>query len=378
VDSHPPLKQVRLVDVRDVYERHVRGKLLVYLDTNVFINLTRQKPTIDSSDAVACLAACRRAKASGRVLFPLSHALISELLEQKLSDEPTSRTGHLARAALMDELSDGVSFRATHHIYDLEAEAAVPLLSGTQANAPDHTRMFTYAAEWPADRVLEFPPSAVWTDAAIQSLLKHAEKEWPSNSVLPLLERAGEQVRSSHRAIRQGKQAELAQSIARAADNVRNTNGSVNWTRALRQEQEHVFRSCVLPALRRALAIGRPPNEASSLIAAAERLVNEGNGNSLTLGQLLAAMPATGHHAELFARRVMNPERTYVDGDFLDNEHAEVPPAYCRAVVTERGLATLLRQCDVPKARGCAFISAGNGRSLLFSLTEWLEEQDLA
>src|SRR5512140_981275 len=69
-------------DPRAVYRDHVERKRLVYLDTNVYIELTHAK----TPDARACLAACRSAKASSRMLFPLSYALFSELLEQRRSE----------------------------------------------------------------------------------------------------------------------------------------------------------------------------------------------------------------------------------------------------------------------------------------------------
>jgi hypothetical protein len=89
----------QLFDPEDVYRDTVAGRSLVYLDTSVWVTLADGR----SEKARACLTLCERAVRDGRMLFPTSHASISELFEHP---EAAPR---LRQAGVMDALSLGVA-----------------------------------------------------------------------------------------------------------------------------------------------------------------------------------------------------------------------------------------------------------------------------
>jgi hypothetical protein len=313
------------------------------------------------------LAACRSAKASARALFPLSYALFSELLEQCRSDGP------IARGALMDELSEGVSFRGTQHVYDIEARAAFPMLFGKPALEPDRRELFTYVGNCLGDwslRLPTLPPN--WTDDATRTLMAQVRSSDAFNSVSWWLANHDlEAHRAGHENILRRHRQQSADSYARAAECARNPDGKLNKRKALLQEQLTIFKMRVLPALIRLLVEGRPADEAGALLFKAQRALGE--GSEQRLGELMRAMPATGLCGEVHAMRVMNPSRRYRDEDFWDVEHVMVPPVYADAFVTlDRELADILRRSEAPSRRGCRILSSLNG------LTDWLCERGLA
>jgi hypothetical protein len=318
---------------RAVYCDHVEGKRLVYLDTNVYIELRHAK----TLDARACLAACRSAKASRRVLFPLSYALFSELLEQRRSK------GLIARGALMDELSEGVSFRGTQQVCDIEARAAFPMLFGKPAREPDRRELFTYVGNCLGDWFLTFPSFPLNRNDDVPTLLMallrssgalNSVSWWLVNHDLDAHRVGHGNILSRHRQ-------QSAESYARAAECARNPDGKLNKRKALLQEQLTIFKMRVLPALSKLLLEGLPADEAGALLFKAQRALGEGSEERLC--EFMRAMPATGLCSEVHAMRVMNPSRRYRDEDFWDVENAAVPPAYVDAFVTRDGeLANIL------------------------------------
>lgn len=84
----------------DIYYKYVRGRTLIYMDQNVWIDLEEGKYP-------AVLVLLRELKRRGRILCPLSFALVEELF-----DQPTQEFRQ-RRAKLMDELSGGAIVRSS-------------------------------------------------------------------------------------------------------------------------------------------------------------------------------------------------------------------------------------------------------------------------
>lgn len=82
----------------EIYSRNVRGRTLIYLDQNIWIDLEEGK----YSDVLILLRALRQ---SNRILCPLSSPLVQELFAQ-----PTHEYRQ-RRSRLMDELSGGIAIR---------------------------------------------------------------------------------------------------------------------------------------------------------------------------------------------------------------------------------------------------------------------------
>ncbi len=347
----------RLLDERAIYARYVKGKTLVYLDTNLWIRLSHGNTPEDRE----CLAVCRAVRASGQVIFPLSYALWSELLNQQPT--PSMR----ARAKLMDELSDGISFRDTGEIRCVEAEAAFPMTFGEASMTPDRSRLFTFIKDCLgdsyaiADRALSGADFASWV-AFLRSRVNFRSLEWIIDNMDLDRHRAG------HAAKKAEREQLLVAGINRAADNARNAVGKVNFAKALAEEREALFKKCILPTLNEVLMRGRNMSQVAALLAEAKEKI--GVGSPKRLAQLMAAMPSTGHSCELWARRLLNTDAKYDMADFWDTEHAEIPPMYCDAfAVEDKGLRHLVNSCKGPPTPECAVLANLN------ELKKWLERR---
>jgi hypothetical protein len=144
----------------------------------------------------------------------------------------------------------------------------------------------------------------------------------------------------------------LLDSIPRAADACRNRDGTLNRDKVFLQEALSCFAS-IKPMLLAALHEQRP--EGVNMIAT---LAQSDPGGPDRLRRLLDAMPSAANEVDLFVGRVMNPNRKYrVRNDFWDVEHAAIPAVYSNVWVTlDRGLASLVRNCNAPQQRGCRIL----------------------
>lgn len=355
--AQPP--PVRVFDSREVYRKHVDGKRLVYLDTNLWIHLAWGDPV----EAADCREECRRAHGDGKVLFPLSYAAVSELFGQQRS------VHQRRRAELMDELSEGVCLRSEKLAIHVEAAAALPVLLGASPTEPDRSEMFTYIASRFGDLTL------VNQSHAPAEVVYRAAEYWrthPSARSLcwHLDHGKVDGVRRDHAA----KDAEhlrlLAEGHRKASESVRNANGSLNFERALRNERVYVFQHSVWPSLEKLLRGSLPGPLFDALVA---HVAGRGGLGRKGLRKLFDSMPSTDLYFELYARRSMNPTRNTEGGDFWDIEHARLAPAYTHAFAsTDRELVAALRSSEIPRRRGCEILGG------ISELRAWLRSSQNA
>src|SRR5579883_1426044 len=291
----PQPPPVRVFDPHEVYRKHVDGKRLVYLDTNLWIHLAWGDPV----DAADCREECRRAHSDGKVLFPLSYAAVSELFEQQRS--PHQRR----RAELMDELSDGVCLRSEEIAIHVEAAAAWPVLIGQPPMEPDRSEMFTYIASRFGDLTLVNQPHA--PAEVVYRCAEYVRDHPMARSLCWHLDHGNvDGVRNDHAA----KDAEhlrlLAEGQQKGSESARNADGSLNFDRALRNERVYVFQQSVWPALEKLLRASLPVALFEALV---EYVAEHGGLGRKGLRKLFAAMPATDLFCEMYARRSMNPSR---------------------------------------------------------------------
>jgi len=123
-------KGVRLFEPVAVYAAHVAGRCVIYLDHNIWIDLRDAA----SAEARECLGLCFASR--DKAVFPVSHAAIAELMLVPRSDDREKQ------AALMDELSGGISFRVSPSILAVEAAAAYRLLFYDEAPTRDRSSFF--------------------------------------------------------------------------------------------------------------------------------------------------------------------------------------------------------------------------------------------
>src|SRR5687768_16319592 len=142
-----------------VYDEHVAGRAVIYLDTNVWIDLAQERTEL----ARAVKAAALEAQARRNVIFPVSYPAASELMKQHVTS--ASRR----EAVVMDELSECVSFRAMHHVREIEV---LRVYGYVMEEAPRELRsqVFTATACFAGDGSMTYPEgwaeddAAAWTD----------------------------------------------------------------------------------------------------------------------------------------------------------------------------------------------------------------------
>ena len=134
-------EEMRLDGERSAYRRHVTGRKVAYLNTEMWIQLGRDGDEL----ALQCRSLCEDAVKQKRLIFPLSYAACSELVQQAPSPSRAERVH------LMQSLSEGVAFRDRATVYRIEAEAALPLLLGEEPTEPDISRLFAGVKECLSD-----------------------------------------------------------------------------------------------------------------------------------------------------------------------------------------------------------------------------------
>jgi len=347
--------RVRVVDPADVYRRHVHGRAVVYLDTSLWIDLAWAA----TPEAKRCLALCRREREQGNVIFPLSNAAVGELIEQTVSEDLHRR------AALMDELSEGVCLRAVELVYAAEALAALPALFGNAASEPDRAEMFTYVVSRFGDFSLDYPAKVPegFVDAMTGYVRDHV---WMRSVSWLLTRESADDSRIEHEAILAKHRQRSIDAHQEEARHARDADGKVNFARALRNQRVGSFMREVWPAMAKLFASALPSPVVEQVVRAIEA---KGGLGRKGLARVFRAMPAADLHCELFARRAANPTRRYRDSDFWDIEHARVAPAYAHAFASLDGeLVATLRNCDTPRQRGCSILGS------TAELAAWLEQ----
>jgi len=336
---------------RAAYRAHVAGRRIGYLDTDAWIRLGRDRDEI----AGRCRRLCESGVRQKRLIFPLSYAACSELVQQAPSP---SRD---ARVNLMQSLSEGVAFRDRDTVRRIEAEAVVPLVLGDRAAEVDMSRLFAGVQECLSDfadcDLVETPVSPeILSRARHTNLFRSLAQYVHICDGLNKYEESGP--------FFEPRREILSASVTKAANAVRDPNGKVNRARALRQEAVGAFMNA-LPALRAAFE-ARPQEDQRRLA----ELARHDPGSPERLIEFIRSMPSVTTETELFTRRVIQPERKHRGrNDFWDIEHAIVPATYSDVWVTlDQGLAALVRSCETPRRRGCVVLAS------MGAFCAWLQE----
>jgi hypothetical protein len=344
----PVALEVRPFNQKDIYVAHVHGRRVVYLDTNFWIQMTEVKRPA----AAECLAACRASVQSGAVIFPLSFASITELVEQ-----PPAAPRE-AQARLMDELSTGISFRASNAIHKVEAQAAYEFFTAGTKQPPDKSLAFTCVNEYIGDAVLTFPAGS--TLEFIESSLIRFRAEPALNSVLTILKAfAPDDVKVHREKLNTEFVEEMTDNAKSVVAGMRAQN-VFDSQRARHEERLSLFKSTICPLLIQLLVQQYPVDTIRDTLPKILADFNErhGPGGRQRLVELCSLMPSLEIFAQMMAARTMNSEHKVVQAqDFWDVEHAR-NAAYSDAFATcDRGLIDLLdSRCNVPKERGCLIV----------------------
>ncbi len=337
---------IRLFDFPKIHAQHVTGRRLVYLDNGIWIDLTDAK----TDEAKACLSICRKLRETKKIIFPLSLASITEVLDNPL---PSNR---ILQAQLMDEFSDGICLRYPSAVAVEEISAASPLIVGEPPMPIPVNRVFTYVAGYLGDSAIDFPEE--WPRIAQGEFARLIQDQPELRSVAWLCEHLPvEEMRRRHRDLLKSHYVPRSdKSAAELSENARGPNGKLDRKAIIENERLYLFREQVCPIARTSLLKRFTPAQLAKLIH--DRTAKEGEGNPARLAELFQRLPSLELFAEIMSSRVLNPGRKTRPNDFMDNHHAHVAPAYCELfATTDGGLKDLLAQrCSVPKMRGCRVI----------------------
>ncbi len=331
---------VRLVDPAVVFQERVGSRVVVYLDHNAWIELR------DCRDLAATEAArlARRGVSDGRLIFPCSYASVSELMHVQVQADRERQ------AELMDELSNGVSFRLRNFVYEEEGKAIYRHFAG-EADAAIHT--FTRIVNWVGEGGLEFVPGTpveaipqlaeAMTALTLRWLVDHLDTD---------------QIRTRHSQtdypVRMNAQHDAR--WAAAAGERR-----LERTAVLTSERLALFEQHLRGAIQRAMLAGVGPEEHQRRLDDYRR--RRGDGSAKRLGKILRKYaPAVEVSAQVFAGRQMQQTRRTSQQDFWDIEHAASGFAYSDVFVTlDGGLAALLGPPWMPRSAKAQLVTTMQG-----------------
>ena len=343
---------VQPLNPHEIWHRHVKARRVVYLDTNVWIRLTDAQTQLSTE----CLALCREAVRSGAVIFPLSYASISELRNQP-SDAPRE-----IQAALMDELSLGITFRDAHLIEKEEYQIAFQFLVGEDYQPVHRSVLFTYIVDYIGNGVITF--SDEYTDKQILAFVEQWKALPDIRSVSSFLNNSDlNKIKANQEAHARDYEIRFSETIKQSSEHFRKSR-QFSPERLRLEERMSLFNSKVLPLFQAIMLERYTPDE---VITKTNDICKEfgkrhGRGGPKFIEKLFSLMPATELFAQLMASRVMNSKRAVRPQDFWDIEHARTPAAYADAFVTEdRGLVDLLSsRTSIPRTQGCRVIKGLN------------------
>lgn len=323
---------LRILDHRDVFHGLVKGRKVIYLDTNIWVELADGK----TEEARRCLAECESAVREGSSIFPVSFASVSEVFDQPPNAHP------LRQAQIMDRLSLGVTFRAERQIRALEVGFLASELLGLPFAGVSSQDLYTFVYEYLGDGYLDFPPG--WTKEDAEGFVRLVGSSPEIRSLAFLVQHAPcEQMATRHKE-RLGKYVlELDAAISRANKEFVTKDGSVDKNRIHIHEKATVLANTLIPLANRMIA--RRFGEAG-LRHALERAKSQGEGGPRRVRQLMLKMPMQEMHCRMMATSHWQRSRKSTPQDFYDVEHATVGLCYSDYFVSlDGGLKDLIRQC---------------------------------
>ncbi|MCE7890789.1 MAG: hypothetical protein DYH12_14025 [Sorangiineae bacterium PRO1] len=325
-----PAFSVRQFDPKKIYAEHVDGRRVIYLDSNIWIDLRDAK----TDEARACREACGLAVDEGRAIFPLSYGSISEVMHNP------SKEARERQADLMDALSLGVTFRAPHVVHALEGEAAYRYFYRNDSTPVSRSEVFTLVPDHVGDGRLEFP--AGWKATDVARFLDYMQSETGWRTVRWLVDHLDhEEIARNHQLGHY--ESSMAEVVTKQRELARGESKKKVRARLLTEARVELFNQHVLPAIRRALIrdVGL-----DRMVEESERVQEEhGEGGPGRLAVVFqAATPSLELRAQLFAARALDTNGRPKATDFWDTEHASVAPIHADAFVTaDGGLRTMLR-----------------------------------
>jgi|ERR1035437_3966952 hypothetical protein len=321
-------------------------KPLVYLDSNVWIDITERFPEVAEQ--------CRRLVQTDKAIFPLSFSSIDEVFQQ-----PTV-TKRLRVAALMDDLSKGFCFRPSKTIHEMEANLALPIVLGESTASFRREKILTWIVEFVGTMVLKFPPS--WTQADAEKFHRLILDRPELRSVKWLVERLdGNQMRIENAGRMKRYVEGITASIKESNSHFKHLAKDVRRKQFILEERISVVNSLISPKMSKNLLKIVGPEKLLDAIATISK--QAGEGGKKRLDQIMKAMPSLDLNCHILAERACNSTRKVREQDFYDVEHAVVGGAYADFFVTSDGnlFDLLTNRCSISADRNCRVVRGVKG-----------------
>jgi hypothetical protein len=256
----------------------------------------------------------------------------------------------------MDTLSLGVTFRASHKIYDVEAAAVMALVIGEEAGAFGKDLLFTYVIECLGDAQTTFPDLGSEKDVDVYAEHVRSHPAARSLSWWGQQEKMLVRIRAKHALSKANYVERMTASLEKNRSHFLNADGSLNRQRALREEYLWALKNEILPRLRKMLLVRSGPEGMLEVFRSFVR--RNGEDGERRLVEFVGLMPSLKVFCEVMAARTMNPARAVRGQDFWDADHASIGCAHADAFATlDRGLLDLVEnRCATPKRRGCRIL----------------------
>ena len=228
-------------------------KPLVYLDSCIWIDVAERFGPLCQK--------CRSFVHAGKALFPVSFSAVNEVIEQPTA-EKRSRV-----AALMDELSEGVCFRPSDTIHQLEADLALPVILGAAQIGFKREEILTWIAEFAAKMKIQFPPS--WNQADADKFIRLIAGRSELRSVKWIVDHSPPGQMRLENAERMERFVQgMKDATARSMSHFQRLAKDVRWKRLLLEERISVVKSRISPIMTKSLLGVVGPEKLLATIAA--------------------------------------------------------------------------------------------------------------
>ncbi|HEX7709266.1 MAG TPA: hypothetical protein VF701_22620 [Thermoanaerobaculia bacterium] len=330
------------VDPKIIYAERVKGRHVIYLDTNAWSDLSERR----SDAAIRAYAAAVRAHTDGLTIFPLSYATITELLKRDVNADS------LQQSDLMDLLSRGVTLRGDPHVRDLEVLCAFEYMT-RGISMPPTAEMFTVIACYIADR--EIPAVGVSDRLGVMRVAYPTVRWLQQRMRTPeLLEH---ETRTDEEYVRK-----ISQKINDVPNWATDGSGKPNAKKLRFEEHTAAFNSYIMGNLARLVGL-----QGMQLLHERLPSIVRKPGGPAAVAPVIAAMPSISLSCEMSVQKMLSRTRTRKQ-DFYDHEHAARAIPYVDAFVTaDTGLLDILRRAKVPSTHRCRIL---NG---IAALADYLE-----
>jgi hypothetical protein len=318
---------------RDFYADYVAGRHIVYLDINVWSDLTERRTT----DADHAHNAARNALMRHAAVFPLAYATVVEILKRDMNPDSD------AQIDFMDELSLGVCLRGDSHVRELEARCALEFVISGSSTAPV-ANMFTTTACYDVDREIEVDAAPNGNDQS--DVLRVT---YPTLRFVQRRDRTPEFLQR-HKTTDEKYVREVERKIRDAPTWAADASGKLDATKVRFEEHTAALNNYIVPHLSRLVradALTRVRNELKTLAT-----------TPTSLAPVIAAMPSIWLSCEMHVHRILAGTRRTCKQDFYDHEHAARAIPYVSAFVTsDRGLLDVLRRAKVASRYPCQILA---------------------